>query len=257
MTSSSKPISSDSKSTQPTQPTQPTHRNDKTTRAITPVITKQRQRIKTDPLFNLPPDLSVNIIDQLSDSDLRVLPAVHPRWASMFYNSQKSPVINSIFRSLLRRRYHLPCNFNVSSWGTLYLSLRRERCHLCPNDYIFPFAYAASPTLSLALLLFPNLILFPVCRSCFFHLIHCCQNNQQCRGGFIPVLEFHALPLVFHHSIADEQELVQIQKDSHVCNGFLYSDLSAPVSYVLARPISATLSTASLKQPQNQPEHQT
>lgn len=197
-----------------------------------------------DLLTCLPSDLIVQIIDQLSSNDVRRLPLVCKKWAALFDGAAST---EPLFRAIVRHRFGVmvrpPCAAG-QSWGRLYLALRRERCHLCPNPYIAPFVYAASGALSLALVRQPlsYLVLFPVCRSCFDTLL------TATRHAFIPVIEHSSLPIVF----PAVPESVYLR--ACVSKGYLYSDIPTssreqtkhstnPISYVLARPISNQLTT--------------
>lgn len=240
-----------------------------------------------NPLLHLPPDVFITaIIDQLSDRDIRYLPQVHSTWARLFYQSHKHPHINSTFRHLVRSRYphSIPLDiFTTStnnkankllndSWGYLYYMLRRERCHLCSNCHILPFAYAASPNLSLALLLFPSLVIFPVCFSCFSNLLNCsccshASTNRKCRAVFIPVIQYHrtSVQFVFNSLVhtgdnVNHEKSIKLQCQSDielhsvvnekkdVKSGYQYFDFHSPVQYVHAKPIYQTILSQSQSQ---------
>lgn len=211
-------------------------------KTYTPTVSPSSSAV-IDLLTCLPSDLIVHIIDQLSANDLRRLPLVCKKWAALFDGAAST---EPLFRAIVRHRFGImvrpPCAAG-QSWGRLYLALRRERCHLCPNPYIAPFVYAASGALSLALVHHPlsHLVLFPVCRSCFDTLL------MATRHAFIPVIEHSSLPIVF----PAVPEAVYLR--AHVSKGYLYSDIPSssekqtsqstkPISYVLARPISNQLS---------------
>lgn len=203
------------------------------------VIAKSRRSTQFDFLSNLPSDLTVQIIDQLREDDLRRIPLVCKSWAHIF--SSRSPTEHS-FGAIVRKRFGLsviPPHISPVSWGKLYLTFRRERCHLCPRRDVAPFVYAGSTTLSVLLLHHPtaqvstnSLTLFPVCNRCFKQLLHSSTDS------FMPVVEPAAVKFIFPHVTSAVQALP-------VDTGFLYSDIPGfrnhdrrkGVEYVLARPL--------------------
>lgn len=190
-------------------------------------------RKKSDFLRSLPPDLCATIIDLLRDDDLRHLPQVCKSWASLF--THDSPLEPSL-RHFVRRRFGLherPPQSAHLSWGQLYLTLRKERCHLCPALDVAPCVYAGSSSLAVMLECGLHsdevgLALFPVCKKCFTALL------KVRRDAFVPVVERTAVHLVFPGVKETGQESI----------GFLYSDIPTGVrcgrgiEYVLARPLA-------------------
>lgn len=182
-------------------------------------LSSSQQQPHPDLLTALPADVTALIIDQLCDADVARLPHVSRSWAALFAAS--SP-LDPAFRSLLLRRFNLrlpPCP--PRSAGAVYLSLRRERCHLCPRANVTPFAYAAAFALP------PPPPLFPVCRPCFTSLL------RTPTGGFVPVVEAAAASLLFPATPTTAPQI-----------GFLYSDLPRharkpePISFLSARALA-------------------
>lgn len=184
---------------------------------------------------DLPADISTTIIDNLSERDLLQLPRVSSRWASLFTRKDTQ----SHFRSFIRYRYGPNLKpRDKQCWGTLYLELRREHCHLCPEPNVAPFVYAGSSSLSV-MLLRPekqtSLTLFPICRTCFERLL------TSDKDPFVPVVEHSELSLVF----PQVSELIATK--ARAITGYLYSDLPLiehgnvkGIQYTLAKPFAIT-----------------
>ncbi|PXF43705.1 hypothetical protein BWQ96_06535 [Gracilariopsis chorda] len=197
-------------------------------------IAKPRGK-RRDHFAHLPADISTAIIDNLDDRELRQLPKVSSGWASVFTRPDTQPH----FRSFIRRRYGPDCKPRDNQcWGSAYLELRRELCHLCPDTNIAPFVYAGSSSLAVML---PQpeedttLVLFPLCRRCFRRLLTC--NNDP----FVPVVEHAELSRVFPHVSAI------VAREALVSTGYLYSDLPRiikgnvkGIQYTPAKPLTIT-----------------
>lgn len=215
--------------------------------SLSSISTKLPSSLIPNFLCTLPPDVSMSIIEHITDSDISTLPKVCRSWRNLF-TSPSSPLYNH-FRHAVRAQYKLfkPETFfntssSIPSWGTLYLSLRRERCHLCPRANIHPFVYAGSGSLS-AMLSTPDdpnppLTLFPLCTRCFWGLL-----RGRPREPFIPVVDARAVHSVFKRPRIDTVD----DKDIRV--GFLYSDMPRAkdlstrqlgVRYVLANKFAPT-----------------
>lgn len=223
----------------------------------------------TDPLTQLPPDISLAIIDRLRDRDVAQLPRVCKAWARIFHGRSSSSssslsTTSLIFRALVRERFGYPPGLDLpnhfASWGEYYLMLRHERCHICPcsvrtsSNRVAPLIYAASSFLCTDTR--PSLSLFPVCKTCFHAMLNPSSagvTNPAFTSTMVPVIEPVAIPSVFpqycpppppppppQQADGDEKDKATAGAEARVVEeiGYLYSNWSTRIPFVHALPIA-------------------
>lgn len=151
-------------------------------------------------LLSLPPEVAVLILERLEGAAVARVPQVCRAWRDVFTRGAGAAYEDSL-ACALRARYGV-CVPSKGAGG-VYMRLRGESCHLCPQSTVMPFVYAASVALG------PLPTLFPVCASC-------AQKQLSCK-------EFDVLVE------AQYAELLAL-KVGRSCDGALYSNPRRPIA---------------------------
>lgn len=149
-----------------------------------------------DPLGELPAELFVQIVDNIPSAAAKI-PSVCRAWRNHF---RRKSLAEPSFRAAVRSRYGIFKRPSWArkkdlSWGQIYLSLSRERCHLCRCDDVLHGAYAVFPSWGE---MFPlqSMLLFPVCEECL--------SSKWDDASMPVVVEPDCVPDVYRHvSAAD------------------------------------------------------
>ncbi len=174
-------------------------------------IRKRRAGPGKDIVSRLPPELVVAILEELNGVELTRVPNVCQSWRSFF--ARKS-MYEPCFRAAIRDRFgsHVP----TDDPGRVYLALRRETCHLCPAQKVFPFVYVSSNALAITKQKDDPVTLFPVCKTC--------ATTELDKKEFDVVVEEAHVSFVCPR--LPQGMLKEKEDQNHRCKGFMYSDTS-------------------------------